>query len=33
MFEDEIVFMIEKYGSLAKLIIIDDENSASIAGN
>ncbi len=32
MFEDEIVFMIEKYGSLAKLIIIDDENSASIAG-
>lgn len=32
MFEDEIVFMIEKYGSIAKLIIIDDENSASIAG-
>ncbi|WP_321417900.1 DUF1638 domain-containing protein [uncultured Methanomethylovorans sp.] len=32
MFEDEIVFMIEKYGSIAKLIIIDDENSASVAG-
>lgn len=32
MFEDEIVCMIEKHGNIDALIIVDDENSASIAG-
>lgn len=32
MFEDEIVCMIEKHGSIATVIIVDDQNSASVAG-
>ncbi len=31
MFEDELVYMIEKHGNFAALVLVEDENSTSIA--
>ena len=31
MFEDELVCMIEKHGNFATLVLVEDENSTSIA--